>query len=133
VATVDKRRDRPAAARHFLEAARGMFRWALDAELVGADPTMGVRAPRKTGDGFEPWTEDDCARYEARWPLGTRERVAYAVLLETGLRRGDAVNFGRQHVRGDVATVRTEKTGEVVTFRIAGPWPRRSLPGHAAS
>jgi integrase len=118
VATIDKRRDKAAAARHFLETARGMFRWALDAELLTVDPTIGVRAPRKTGDGFEPWTDEDCARYEARWPLGTRERLAFDVLRWTGLRRGDAVAFGRPHVRRDVATMRTEKTGEVVTFRI---------------
>jgi integrase len=35
-------------------------------------------------------------------------------LLYTGLRRGDAVRLGRQHVRDGVATIRTEKSqGEV--------------------
>lgn len=54
------------------------------------------------------------SRYEARWPLGTKERVWLAVLLYTGLRRGDAVRLGRQHVRDGVATLRTEKSqGEV--------------------
>jgi integrase len=33
-----------------------------------------------------------------------------AVLLYTGLRRGDAVRLGRQHIRHGVATLRTEKT-----------------------
>jgi integrase len=33
-----------------------------------------------------------------------------AVLLYTGLRRGDAVRLGRQHVRHGVASVRTEKS-----------------------
>ena len=32
------------------------------------------------------------------------------VLLFTGLRRGDAVILGRQHVRDGVATLRTEKS-----------------------
>jgi integrase len=118
-ATIDKRRDRAAAGRHFLETVRGMFEWAVEADLLAADPTEGIRFKRRKSDGYAPWSDDDCARYEARWPLGTRERVAYAVLLETGLRRGDAVNFGRPHVRGNVATVRTEKTGEVVSFTIS--------------
>ena len=61
-----------------------------------------------------PWDEADVSRYEARWPLGTKERVWLAVLLYTGLRRGDAVRLGRQHVRDGVATLRTEKSqGEV--------------------
>jgi integrase len=76
---------------------------------------------RRKSDGHPPWTDDDCAKYEARWPLGTRERVAYAVLLVSGLRRGDAVVLGRQHVRNGVATIRTEKTGEVVSFAITAP------------
>jgi integrase len=40
------------------------------------------------------------------------------VLLYTGLRRGDAVRLGRQHVRDGVATIRTEKTGVTVSIPI---------------
>ena len=32
------------------------------------------------------------------------------VLIYTGLRRGDAVRLGRQHVRNGIATVKTEKS-----------------------
>lgn len=121
VAGIDRRRATPAAARHFLETMRGLFQWALDAELVSADPTMGVKAPKKTGDGFHSWSEEEVERFEERWPIGTRERVAFAIFLWTGLRRGDAAKFGRQHVRNGIASVRTEKTGEVVTFRLLPP------------
>ena len=98
---------------------RGLFRWALDAEIVAVDPTAGVKNPqRPKNGGFEAWTEDDVAAYEARWPAGTKERVWLAVLLYTGLRRGDAVVIGRQHVRDGVATLRTEKTGTEVNIPI---------------
>jgi integrase len=40
------------------------------------------------------------------------------VLLYTGLRRGNAVQLGRQHCRDGVATIRTEKTGVTVTIPI---------------
>jgi integrase len=50
-----------------------------------------------------------------------RERVWLAVLLYIGLRRGDAVQLGRQHVREDIATIRTKKSGVPVTVPIAGP------------
>ena len=33
------------------------------------------------------------------------------MLLYTGLRRGDAVRLGRQHVRNGIATIKTEKSG----------------------
>ena len=38
------------------------------------------------------------------------------VLLYTGLRRGDAVRLGRQHVRNGVATIKTEKNDTEVTL-----------------
>jgi integrase len=42
------------------------------------------------------------------------KRVWLDVLLYTGLRRGDAVRLGRQHVRDGVATIKTEKSqGEI--------------------
>ena len=55
-------------------------------------------------------------RFEATWPLGTRQRLALDVLLYTGCRRGDAVRLGRQHVRDGIITFRTEKDGEEVVI-----------------
>jgi integrase len=80
--------------------------------LVKEDPTVGVEDPaRPKGSGIPVWTEEHVAAYEKRWPIGTRQRVWLDVLLYTGLRRGDAVRLGRQHVRNGVATLKTEKSG----------------------
>lgn len=119
VAGRDRRSGTPAQARHFLDLMRGLFRWAVDAGHIKADPTRDVKNPvqRKSG-GFPVWTEEDVAKYESRWPIGTKERVWLGVLLYTGLRRGDAVRLGRQHVGDGVATIRTEKTGISVTIPI---------------
>src|SRR5262245_45990422 len=96
----ERRAHTPAQARHFLDSMRGLFRWAVEAGHAPHNPTAGVGNPKgKKGPGFRPWTEDDVAAYESRWPIGTRQRVWLSVLLYTGLRRGDAVRLGRQHVR----------------------------------
>jgi integrase len=119
VAGRERRAKTPFQARHFLDALRGLFRWALDARMVKSDPTAGVKnPPRRKSAGFVPWTEDHVAAYEARWPIGTRQRVWLDVLLYTGLRRGDAVRLGRQHVRDGVATLKTEKGGFTVTVTL---------------
>lgn len=118
----DRRGKTPFQARHFLDTMRGLFEWAKEAQYVKSNPATGVKNPRrKSGEGFPVWTEDDVAAYEARWPLGTKERVWLSVLLYTGLRRGDAVHLGRQHVRDSVATMRTEKTGTEVYLPILAP------------
>ena len=95
---------------------RGLFKWAKEAKHVAIDPTIDVKNPkRRKGPGFPVWTEEDAAAYDKRWPLGTKERVWRDVLFYTGLRRGDAVILGRQHVRDGVATLRTEKSqGEMI-------------------
>jgi integrase len=115
VAGKDRRAKTPAQARNFLDAMRGLFKWAKQAQHVTIDPTAGITNPkRKRGPGFPVWTEDDVDRYYERWPIGTKERVWIDVLLFTGGRRGDAVRLGRQHVRDGVATFRTEKSqGEI--------------------
>lgn len=107
------------AGRHFVQTMRGMFRWALDAGHVTSDPTAGIETPRPSTDGHQPWPQNWCAAYEARWPLGTRQRLAYEVLRETGLRRGDAVKFGRPHVKDNVGKIKTEKTGEEVVIVLS--------------
>lgn len=118
IAERERRAATPWAARNFLEAARGLFRWALESDLIETDPTDSVKAVRKKTDGFLPWDETDIARFQAKWPLGTRERVAMDILYYTGLRRGDAVQFGRQHIKDGVARLKTEKTGEWVYIPI---------------
>jgi integrase len=119
IAGRDRRQATPAQARHFLETMRGLFRWATDAQLVKANPTAGVADPaRPKNAGIPVWSEEQVAAYERRWPIGTRQRVWLDVLLYTGLRRGDAVRLGRQHVRNGAATIRTEKTNTEVTLPI---------------
>ena len=115
----DRRAKTPAQARNFLDAMRGLFKWAVNARLVRVDPTVGVKNPkRRKGDGFVAWTEAHVARYQRHWPRGTRQRVWLDVLLYTGLRRGDAVRLGRQHVRDGIAEIRTEKSGFTVAVTL---------------
>ena len=116
----EKRIATPAQSRNFLDAMRGLFRWAAEAELVETDPTAGVKNPRRAkGPGFAAWSEDDVQAYCARWPIGTRERVWFEVLINTGLRRGDAVLLGKQHVKDSVATAQTGKTGMEVNVPLS--------------
>ena len=113
-----------AAARHFLDTMRGLFAWAEGQNYVAADPTAGVKNPKKKKTtGFRTWTEEEVARYEQVYPVGTKERVWLAVLLFLGgPRRGDAVALGRQHVskgpNGLEVVFKTEKSGRQTEVTI---------------
>jgi integrase len=118
-AGLEARKHTPSQARNFLDAMKGLCRWAKKAGLIATDPTLGVENPsRPKGDGFPPWTDDDVAAYELRWAEGTKERVWLAVLLNTGLRRGDAVRLGRQHIKDGLIALKTEKTGTIVYLPV---------------
>lgn len=118
----DRRHNTPSQARNFLDAMRGMFRWACEAGHVKIDPTADVKnPPRHKGGGFPEWTEDDLLAYEARWPVGTKERLWLHVLLYTGGRRGDSVRIGRQHVRDGSLYFVTEKTETPVIIPLLAP------------
>jgi integrase len=119
-ADIVKGRDRrsPASGAHFVIAMRSLFKWAVDSAVMTENPADGVKSGRPKSDGFEPWLENDIAAFEARWPVGTRERVAFGVLLGTGLRRSDAIRLGAQHVKDGIIRLTTRKTGERVAILI---------------
>ncbi|UNE53413.1 hypothetical protein LNM86_06900 [Bartonella machadoae] len=97
---VDRRRETPASAKHFLTALNGLFNWAVDNALLKRNPAFNVKASKAFNtEGLTPWLEEDIEKYYHHWKLGTHERVWIDVLLYTGLRRGDAVRIGWKDVK----------------------------------
>lgn len=100
----------PFAQRNFLNTLRAMFTWALSEGRVSDDPTLGVKRRKVKTTGYRTWSEAEIERFETRYPIGTKERLAFALLLYTGQRRSDVVKMGRQHIHKGVLTVDQRKT-----------------------
>jgi len=85
--------------------------------------------------GIVAWTEEDVAKYQAFWPVGTKERVWLDVLFYLGLRRGDAVQIGRQHVRVMVWLVSRLKRAAIVLrlFYQFFPYYKKTLDNSPTS
>ncbi len=130
VRTRDDKKDTPSEANNFLDAMRGLFKWAVDADIVRHNPVAGIKNLKrpKTG-GFRQWTEEDIAAFRQKWPVGTRERLGLEIFLNTGLRRGDTARLGRQHIRNGRLRIVTEKTGTQIDI----PVPQTLLQVIAAS
>jgi integrase len=123
IAGRERRAATPAAAQAFIDTLHGLFKWAVKSKLAAGDPTLNVKIetkPKRRG-GYPPWTDEDMAKFEARWPRGTRERVMFDILTYTGLRIGDVSTLGRQHVRNGVIAIDNEKTGMRVTIPMLAP------------
>ena len=98
----DEKADFPDAANNLVKVLRQLFTWACSTEygLGEKNPARDVGKLRNTNpDGIKAWTEADAARYEARHPIGTKARLAFDLLLYTGVRRSDVVKLGPQMER----------------------------------
>ena len=89
------RAEKPGAANGLRMALRVMMKHAIDIGLRADDPTREVKAIRIRADGHHSWTDDEIAQFEQRHPVGSRARLALALLLYTGQRRGDVIRMGR--------------------------------------
>jgi len=117
-ALIDAKAATPSAARNLLAVIRLLMQFAIDAGIRADDPTIGVTRAKIKGDGYITWAEHHIAAFEVRHPIGTMARLALALLLGTGQRRGDVVRMGRQHVRGDMIAVRQQKTSKPLMIPI---------------
>jgi integrase len=116
---LDGMAETPGAANNLRKRLQTLMQFAVDRNWRKDNPLLAVRRPRrKKTEGFIAWSEDEIASYEAKWPSGTRERLALALLLYTGQRRSDVVTMGRQHVRDGRIRVVQVKTDARLAIRI---------------
>lgn len=100
--------NRPGMANLTKSVLTRVFRVAVDSGQWHINPF--ARLPAYKGGTRHTWTEAELLAYETRWPLGTRERLAYALLLYTGQRVGDVVRMHRRDVVAGEIHVAQEKT-----------------------
>ena len=103
------RYERPHAAEAVLRLLRKLCLAALDLEWVDNDPTHRVKFRPKL-IGHRAWTDAELQTYEAHWPMGTRQRLGYALALYTGQRRGDVAAMKPSAYDGTAIAVTQEKT-----------------------
>jgi len=79
--------DKPGAALSLLKMLRVLIRHAITVGWLDRDPSIGIKRP-KTQE-IRSWTDEEIATFEAKWPVGTKQRLAFALHLYTGQRRSD--------------------------------------------
>jgi len=102
--------ETPESANNLLKVLRVMLDYAISIDMIANNPAIGVRRYKSRSDGFHIWSEAEVAQFEAAYPIGTKERLALALLLYTAQRVSDVVRMGWQHIKGGSIAVRQEKT-----------------------
>jgi integrase len=117
----DVKAKTPEAANARIKALRQVFAWAVKQKLVRSNPALEVEYLKTGSQGWHAWTIDEVRQYEAEHPVGTRARLALALLLYTGVRRSDVVKLGRQMVREGWLTFTQTKNQELNPITVSIP------------
>jgi integrase len=118
VLMVDARAKTPVGARDFLRCLRLLTQYAISIGVREDDPTAGVRVKLPKSDGIPTWGEEEIARFEAAYAIGTKPRLALELLLATAARRSDAIRLSRTHVRADLIHMKQQKTGKPLQIPV---------------
>ena len=124
---------KPGAGIIMLKRLRTLLRYAVVIGWRETDPSAGVR-PYKSRE-FHSWTEGEIEQFEHRWPIGTKQRLGFDLLLYSGQRGSDVARMARP-ASGDKIRVAQQKTGAKLAITVH-PNLRRSLDacpsGHVAA
>jgi integrase len=83
----DRKINAPESANARVKAIRQVFKW-------------GVKKKHAPSNPAHTWTVEEVRQFESRHPVGTKARLALALMLFTGQRRSDIIRFGKQHAKG---------------------------------
>ena len=117
--------DRPGATLSILKMLRVLIRHGIDIGWLDQDPSLGIKRP-KTQE-IRSWTEAEIETFEQYWPIGTKQRLAFALMLCTGQRRSDVHRMTWADVSERTIRVTQQKTGRKLTI----PLHRDLLPALA--
>jgi integrase len=108
----------PAMAQNLRKRLRSVLGLGKSLGWIANNPVDDTTPLKRKSDGFTAWSDDDIAAFENRWPSGSRERLALALLLYTGVRRSDVVAMGRQNIKDGRIAITQLKTGLAIRIPI---------------
>lgn len=110
--------DKPGAQLSTLKMLRILIKHAIVLGWLDRDPSIGISRP-KTQE-IRSWTEAEIARYENKWPMETKQRLAFALHLYTGQRRSDVhrMTWADIDAGSNTISVVQQKTGAKLTMPL---------------
>ena len=101
----------PAAANNRLKYLSAMFAWGIENDHINTNPSREVKTAKYEREGYHTWTVDEVRQFEAHWPIGSKPRLAMALMRLLGLRGGDVRVMKRKQI-GKVVIIKPRKTAK---------------------
>jgi integrase len=111
--------SRPGMANLTRAALSKVMAYAIKTGVRADNPFAGLEEYRL--GTHHTWTEAEIVQFERRWPLGTRERLAFALLLYTAQRGGDVVRMTRNDIVDGCIRVSQDKARKGTTNELMIP------------
>jgi integrase len=118
---IAEKAERPAAQRNLLRVLRLLLGFAVEQRMRQDNPALGIKLKPTETQGYHSWTEQELQQYEQRHAIGTKGRLALALLLYTAQRRADVVQLGPPNLRDGWLYFVQSKTGAEMEIPVAAP------------
>jgi integrase len=120
----DRKGDKLGAADNRVRALRRVFNWAVEEEHMQVNPARDVKYVGGGSDGWHSWAVEELEQFEQRHGVGTKARLALALLQYTGASRTDVVRLGKHNMHNDCIRFARGKTHVEVELPIAADLQR---------
>ncbi len=117
-ALLDKKAATPAAANNLRRMLRAILKLAKKRKMIRVNPMTEVEPIRYKVKGFKDWPDAEIKLFTDCYAIGTRERLAFELLLCAAPRRSDAVRLGPGHIVGGRLVYRQKKTGAEIDIPL---------------
>jgi integrase len=127
--------EAPSMQRLFITIMKTLLKHGISCGMLDTNAARDVETPPRNSRDRHTWTEQEIAQFEASYPVGSRERLALALMLYTGQRISDAVRMGPQHIKDGILHIVQEKTGAELDIPVhpkLGEIINASKSGHLA-
>lgn len=116
-------RHKPHAAARLRKLLAALLKRARIAKLVPGsfDPIKDTSPPKAESEGYHRWTEEELAVFEAYHPLGTKPRLAFALLLYSAQRSGDVRLIATDAIASGRIALDQSKTSNAVDVPVLAP------------
>jgi integrase len=100
-----------------LKKLRILIKHAIALKWITHDPSAGIKRPKQKE--IRAWTDAEMAAFESRWPIGTKQRTAYALMLNAGTARVDIHKITWSQLAAGKVGYTRHKSGVAVEIEMA--------------
>lgn len=117
----DAKAGKQGSANNDLKVFKQLFSFAVEYDLAKSNPAKDVPYFKPSSEGFHSWTPEEVKQFENHFPIGTKARLAFSLLLYTGQRRSDIVKFGPTDIKDGWLSFTQEKNRSRKPVKLSIP------------